>query len=90
MNEFNKSEQMERLARLSEKQPDAISSEQRMSLGLYQIAQQRAANTGLTPDEQLRLRGLKHRIAADNLSPSERTSMALEIQNLEKITGVNK
>jgi hypothetical protein len=83
MNEFNKSEQMERLARLSEKQPDAISSEQRMSLGIYQIAQQRATHAGLTPDEHLRLRGLKQSIAADNLSSGERISLALKISELE-------
>ncbi len=75
---------MELLARLSEKQPDAISSEQRMSLGIYEIAKQHAAANGLSADERLRLRGLKQSIATDNLSPSARTVMALEILNLEQ------
>ncbi len=87
MNEFETNNQMEQLTRLSEKQPDAISSEQRMSLGLYQIAKQHHVNTGLSADERLRLAGLKQRIAQDNLSPGERTSLALEIINLEKNTG---
>jgi hypothetical protein len=87
MNEFNQNEQMEQLARLSEKQPNAISAEQRISLGLYQIAKQHATTNGLTADERLRLAGLKQRIASDVLSPSERITKSLEIQNLEKNTG---
>jgi hypothetical protein len=87
MNNFETDNQMEQLARLSEKQPDAISSEQRMSLGIYQIAQQRAANTGLTPDEHLRLRGLKQSIAGDVLSPQERIIKSIEISNLEELIG---
>jgi hypothetical protein len=83
MNDLKQNERMERLARLSEKQPDAISSEQRMSLGIYQLAQQHATN-GLTADELLRLRGLKQRLATDILTPGERTAMAIEILNLEK------
>ncbi len=91
MNEFNKNEQMEQISRLAEKQPDAISSEQRMSLGLYQITQQHATNTGLSAEEKLRLSGLKRRISQDILTPTERTVTALEIQNLEKkLTGENK
>jgi hypothetical protein len=88
MNEFNKNEQMERLARLSEKQPDAISSEQRMSLGIYEST--KPTTNGLSADDRLRLAGLKQRIATDVLSPSERTSLAIEISNLEKNTGDNK
>jgi hypothetical protein len=87
MNEFNKNEQMERLARLAEKQPDAISSEQRMTLGIYESTKQHAVNTGLSADERLRLSGLRQRIATDVLSPSERTVMALEITNLENNIG---
>ncbi len=82
--------EMEQLARLSEKQPDAISSEQRMSLGLYQIAKQNAVNTGLSADERLRLRGLKQRIATDILPSSERISLALEISQLEKNNDTHK
>ncbi len=84
MNEFETNNEMEQLARLSEKQPDAISSEQRMSLGIYEIAKQHHARTGLSADDRLRLGGLKQRIAQDKLSPSERTSLALEILELEK------
>ncbi len=84
MNEFETDNKMEQLARLSEKQPDAISSEQRMSLGIYESGKQRATHAGLTPDEQLRLRGLKQRSTTDNLSPGERISLALEILNLEE------
>jgi hypothetical protein len=83
MNETN-NEQMERLSRLSEKQPDAISSEQRMSLGLYQIAKQRATHAGLSSDELLRLRGLKLSVARDVLSPQERITKSVEISNLEE------
>jgi hypothetical protein len=90
MNETN-NEQMEQLSRLSEKQPDAISSEQRMSLGLYQIAKQHAATNGLSADDRLRLRGLKQSVARDVLSPQERITKSVEILNLEqKNTGENK
>jgi hypothetical protein len=88
MNEFETDNKMEQLARLSEKQPDAISSEQRMSLGIYEeITKQHAAANGLTADERLRLRGLKQSIATDNLPPSERIVTALKIINLEKNIG---
>ncbi len=79
--------EMEQLARLSEKQPDAISPTQRISLGIYQNDKQNAAHTGLTADEHLRLRGLKLSVAKDNLPPSERISKSLEIQNLEERIG---
>ena len=90
MNDLKQNEQMERLTRLSEKQPDAISSEQRISLGLHELAKQHAVSTGLSAEAKLRLRGLKQSIATDNLSPSERITKSLEIQNLEKLTGENK
>jgi hypothetical protein len=83
MNEFETNNQMEQLARLSEKQPDAISSEQRMSLGLWQSSQE-LATTGLTAGELLRLRGLKLSVARDVLSPQERITKSVEILNLEK------
>ncbi len=86
MNVLKQNEKMERLSRLSEKQPDAISSEQRISLGLHELAKQHTTN-GLTADEQLLLRGLKLSVAKDNLSPSERITKSLEIQNLEKNIG---
>jgi hypothetical protein len=79
--EFKLDEQMERLARLSEKQPNAISSEQWMSLGIYESTKTTA--TELTADDRLRLAGLKQSIAQDNLSPNERTVKALEILELE-------
>jgi hypothetical protein len=88
MNEFETDNKMEQIARLSEKQPDAISSEQRMALGLYQTAKTTA--NGLTADELLVLRGFKQSILRDILTPNERTIMALEIQNLEKRIGANK
>jgi hypothetical protein len=57
-----------------------------MSLGIYEST--KTTTNGLSADERLRLAGLKQRIATDNLSPGERTSLALEIQNLEKkLTG---
>ncbi len=83
MNDFNKNEQMELLERIAAKQPDAISSEQRMSLGIYQDAKAQADPAGLTTDEMLQLRGLKKSIAQDNLSPQQRTSLALKISSLE-------
>ncbi len=82
MNEFETNNQMEQLARLSEKQPDAISSEQRMSLGLWQSSQE-LATTGLTTDDRLRLAGFKQQISQDILTPQERTSLALKISELE-------
>ncbi len=90
MNEFNKNEQMEQLARLSEKQPDLyaqLPATTKISLGIYESGKQRATHAGLTPDEHLRLRGLKQSIAGDNLSPKELIVMALEITNLEKNIG---
>ncbi len=83
MNNFKQNEQMELLARAAEKQPDALTPSQKMSVGLYQDAKQRAERTELTPDEKLRLVGLKERIPKDNLTPSERTIMALEILEME-------
>ncbi len=85
MNEFNKNEQMERLARLSEKQPDAISSEQRMSLGIYEST--KPTTNGLSADEHLRLAGLKQSVARDVLSPQERIIKSIEISNLEERIG---
>jgi hypothetical protein len=83
MNDLKQNERMERLARLSEKQPDAISSEQRMSLGLHELAQHHATN-GLTADDRLKLAGLKQSLAQDVLSPSERITKSVEILNLEE------
>jgi hypothetical protein len=89
MNEFETNNQMEQLARLSEKQPDAISSEQRMSLGIYEST--KPTTNGLSADDRLRLAGLKQSVARDVLSPQERITKSVEILNLEeKNTGDKK
>jgi sRNA-binding protein len=78
--------EMEHLARLSDKQPELFAqlpAATKISLGIYQSTKT-TANNGLSADELLRLRGLKQRIAQDILSPQERTVMALEILNLEE------
>ncbi len=78
--------EMELLRQVREQQPELYAqmpATTKLSLGIYESGKQEDA-AGLTADEKLRLRGLKQRIATDNLSPSERTVMALEIQNLEK------
>lgn len=85
MNNFETDNQMEQLARLSEKQPDAISSEQRMSLGIYEST--KPTTNGLSADEHLRLAGLKQSVARDVLSPQERIIKSIEISNLEERIG---
>ncbi len=82
MNEFEVNNEMEQLARLSEKQPDAISSEQRMSLGIYEST--KTTTNGLSADDRLRLAGLKQSVARDVLSPQERIIKSIEISNLEE------
>jgi uncharacterized coiled-coil DUF342 family protein len=91
MNETN-NEQMDRLSRLSEKQPDLyaqLPAQAKISLGIYESTKP-TANNGLSSDELLRLRGLKQRIAEDVLSPSERISVALKISEMEKNINANK
>jgi hypothetical protein len=83
MNEFETNNQMELLERIAEKQPGVLTPSQKMQLGLWQSSQKRATN-GLSADERLRLRGLKQRLATDILTPGERTSLAIEILNLER------
>ncbi len=86
MNEFKINEQMELLIQAKKHQPELfaqIPPTQKMSLGIYEGEKARAVNTGLTTDEVLRLRGLKLSIASDNLSPQERTTLALKISELE-------
>ena len=86
MNEFKTNNEMELLITAKKHQPELyaqLSPTQKMSLGIYEGEKSRTANTELTPDERLRLRGLKLSIATDNLAPSERTSLALEISQLE-------
>jgi hypothetical protein len=82
MNEFEVNNEMEQLARLSEKQPDAISSEQRMSLGIYEST--KPTTNGLSADDRLRLAGLKQSVSSDVLSPQERIIKSIEISNLEE------
>jgi hypothetical protein len=88
MNEFETDSEMEILLKARQNQPDLyaqLPATTKMSLGIYQSTKN--TTNGLTTDDRLRLAGLKQRIAQDNLSPSERTSLALEITNLEKNTG---
>jgi hypothetical protein len=82
---MNENEQMEILERIAAKQPGVLTPSQKMQLGIWQSSQ-KLATTGLSADDRLRLAGFKQRIAQDNLSPTERTVMALEITNLEKKT----
>ncbi len=86
MNEFRTNEQMELLLQAKQKQPDLYSKlppATKMALGIYQNEKQSTVRTELTTNELLRLRGLKLSIASDNLSPQERTSLALKISELE-------
>jgi hypothetical protein len=91
MNEFQVKNEMELLLQAKQKQPDLyaqLPATTKMSLGIYEST--KPTTNGLSADEHLRLAGLKQRIATDVLSPSERTSLAIEISNLEKNTGDNK
>ncbi len=91
MNELKTNSEMELLLQAKQKQPDLyaqLPATTKISLGIYESTKPTA--NGLSADDRLRLAGLKQRIAQDNLSPSERTVMALEITNLEKNTGENK
>jgi hypothetical protein len=85
MNEFETNNQMEQLARLSEKQPDLyaqLPAQAKISLGIYEST--KPTTNGLSADDRLRLAALNRRVAQDNLSPQERTSLAIEILNLEE------
>jgi hypothetical protein len=86
MNEFRINEEMELFIRAKKHQPELFAQlqpAQKMQLGIYEGEKARAVNTGLTSEEVLRLRGLKLSIASDNLSPQERTTLALKISELE-------
>jgi hypothetical protein len=86
MNDFKQNEYLELLLRTKKTQPDLyakIPAAAKMSLGIYEGEKARAVDAGLTADEVLRLRGLKLSIASDNLSPQERTLLALKISELE-------
>ncbi len=88
MNDLKQNEQMELLLKAKKHQPELyaqLPATTKISLGIYEST--KTITNGLTADERLRLAGLKQRIAQDNLSPSERTSLAIEITNLEKNTG---
>jgi hypothetical protein len=92
MNEFKINEQMELLIEAAKNQPELFAqlpAATKIAVGLYEGTKP-TTNNGLTADELLRLRGLKHRIATDILAPSERTSLAIEIINLEKTIGDKK
>ncbi len=87
MNEFELNNEMELLLRAKQNQPELFAqlpATTKMSLGIYQNDKERATNTGLSADDRLRLAGLKQSIMNDVLSPSERTSLAIEISNLEE------
>jgi hypothetical protein len=78
--------EMELLLQAKQNQPDLyaqLPAATKISLGIYESAKP-AANNELSADERLRLAGLKQRIATDVLSPGERTSLAIEILNLEE------
>jgi hypothetical protein len=86
MNEFKINEQMELLLQAKQNQPERFAqlpAQAKIAVGIYEGTKP-TANNGLTADELLRLRGLKRRIAEDVLSPGERTSLAIEIINLEQ------
>ncbi len=85
MNEFETDNKMELLAKAKKHQPELyakLPAATKMSLGIYEST--KTTTNGLSPEEKLQLRGLKQSIATDNLSPSERTVMALKISELEK------
>ena len=88
MNKFETDSEMELLIKAKQNQPDLyaqLPATAKISLGIYEST--KTTTNGPSADDRLRLRRLKQRIAQDNLSPGERTVMALEIQNLEKLTG---
>ncbi len=85
MNEFETNNQMELLLKAKQNQPELyaqLPATTKISLGIYESTKLTTTN-GLSTDEHLRLRGLKQRIAQDNLTPTERTSLALKISELE-------
>ncbi len=88
MNKFETDNEMELLIKAKQNQPDLyaqLPATTKISLGIYESTKTTA--NGLSSDDCLRLAGLKQSVAQDNLSPSERTVMALEITNLEKNIG---
>ncbi len=88
MNEFETDNEMELLLQAKQNQPDIyaqLPATTKIAVGIYEST--KPTTNGLTPDEHLRLRGLKQRIATDVLSPQARTVMALEITNLENNIG---
>ncbi len=85
MNKFETDNEMELVLQAKRNQPELFAqlpATTKIAVGIY--ASTKPSTNGLTTDDRLRLRGLKQSIAQDNLSPSERTVMALEITNLEK------
>jgi hypothetical protein len=88
MNDFEVNNEMELLLQAKQNQPELyaqLPATTKMSVGIYQST--KTTTKGLSADDRLRLDGLKQRIASGNLTPIERTSLAIEILNLE---GKNK
>ncbi len=86
MNKFETDSEMELVLQAKRNQPELFAqlpATTKIAVGIYEST--KTTTNGLSADDRLRLRGLKQSIAQDNLSPSERTVMALEITNLEKI-----
>ncbi len=87
MNEFVINNEMERLIKAKENQPEEFAqlpATMKMAGGIYQNAKQQAEKQPMSAEDKLRLNGLKQQIARDILSPHERTILALEISELEK------
>ncbi len=86
MIDFKTNNEMEILLTARKDQPEvfaALPPAMKMSVGLYESGKERPRPHELTPDEKLKLAGLKKSIAQDVLSPLERTSIALEILEME-------
>jgi hypothetical protein len=91
MNDFKENVEMERLLIAKQNQPDIfaqIPATTKMSVGIYESG--KPTTNELSEAELLRLRGLKQSITEQNLTPSERTSLALEIFRMEKNNDTNK
>jgi regulation of enolase protein 1 (concanavalin A-like superfamily) len=88
MNKFETDSEMELVLQAKRNQPKLFAqlpATTKIAVGIY--ASTKPSTNGLSADNRLRLTGLKQRIAQDVLSPQERTSLALEIQNLEITIG---
>jgi hypothetical protein len=84
MNEFEVNNEMELVLQAKRNQPELFAqlpATTKIAVGIY--ASTKPSTNGLSADDRLRLAGFKQRIAQDNLSPTERTSLALKISELE-------